>query len=84
VGDCNEDYAIERCQYTAGDFKYDVTVFRNGSEYHAAWYCPRCLTRAETLPIDEWNSAKQEAQDAIGAHHFAKHAPGKSSAAAPT
>ncbi|BBO31575.1 hypothetical protein [Lacipirellula parvula] len=77
MANSDEAYPIESCQYTAGGFKYDVTIFRQREKYHAAWYCPRCLTQTETTPCNEWNSAKQDAYDAIGAHHFYKHVPGE-------
>ncbi len=73
----SDAYPIECIQYTAGGLNYDLIVFRLGAAYYAAWYCRRCLTRTETVTNKEWNAAKEDAQDAIGAHHFDKHTRGK-------
>ncbi|WP_428304826.1 hypothetical protein [Lacipirellula sp.] len=78
----NGAYPIENCGYTAGGDYYDLAIYRQDGAFHAQWCCRRCRTQAATAPRREWNTAKQDAQDAIGAHHFEKHTPGLVSRAA--
>jgi len=73
VEKADEFYPIENCKYSAGGFDYDLIIYRQGAQYFASWFCRRCLMLQETSRLRDWNSAKEAAQDAIGAHHFDQH-----------
>lgn len=56
-----------------GDRRYPISVYQRGSDYYAAWYCSICLTRTETDLQYSFRSAKDQASEAVGAHHAANH-----------
>ena len=76
----SSSYPIESVQFKASGARYEIIVYQRGSDYYAAWYCRNCLIRVETGMRETTRDAKAVAQEAIGAHHLAKHLPSREAA----